>query len=340
MPETPAQMGLTGSEPGPLPSVAPNNPPTALRPVAATVPAASPSGAVAATLQMTDGQLVPIASTRTVSNDEPEQTPQPRTAPVANGAPLIPVAPLASGGFDAHHHDQPRECAKQSLPPYIVEPPDVLLVQASKAATGGDASPQLLEGPALVRPDGTISLGVYGDLYVTGMTLANIRDLVAQRLKQVVFPKDEKRTVESIRQEVRVDVIAYNSKVYYVIASNGGYGEQIYRVPITGNETVMDALAYIQGLPVTASLKKVFLARSTCDPHHPTVLRIDYKCMTRMGSAETNYQIFPNDRIFVGADPWIVFDSGVAKRLSPFERLMGATLLGATTYNAITNRHQ
>ena len=50
-----------------------------------------------------------------------------------------------------------------------------------------------------------------------------------------------------------VDVLAYNSKVYYVIMDGGGYGQQIVRLPCTGNETVLDAIAQVNGLPQVAS---------------------------------------------------------------------------------------
>ena len=47
---------------------------------------------------------------------------------------------------------------------------------------------------------------------------------------------------------VSVDVFAYNSQVYYVITEGAGLGDTVVRVPITGNETVLDALAQVKGL--------------------------------------------------------------------------------------------
>ena len=48
--------------------------------------------------------------------------------------------------------------------------------------------------------------------------------------------------------EASVDVIAYNSKVYYVITEGAGLGDNVRRVPVTGNETVLDALSAVNGL--------------------------------------------------------------------------------------------
>jgi len=55
--------------------------------------------------------------------------------------------------------------------------------------------------------------------------------------------------------EVNVDVMAYNSQVFYVILDGGGTGEQVQRFPVTGNETVLDAIAAVQGLSEVAIAK-------------------------------------------------------------------------------------
>ncbi len=243
-----------------------------------------------------------------------------------------------------------------------MEPPDILLIQASAAVLGSNKyRVQPLEGPHLVRPDGTVDLGIYGQVFVAGMTLADVKDQVARQLLvtgartyrdteknadgtvkmkdgvPVLAGKPKEFTLDQIKEEVRVDVIGYNSKWYYIITSGAGWGEMIYKVPVTGNETVLDALAYIQGLPVVASQKKVFLARPTTDPNHPLVVNIDYRSMTH-GSASCNYQLFPNDRIYVGSDPWLKADGILAKRFAPLERILGITLLGSSTVNSISGR--
>ena len=56
------------------------------------------------------------------------------------------------------------------------------------------------------------------------------------------------------------------------------------------------------------------------------------------GSTSTNYQIMPGDRIYVDAKKWVRFDTGMARFLSPFERVLGITLLGSETVNSISGR--
>jgi polysaccharide export outer membrane protein len=349
-----AEAPPTSATPAPLPD---------LRPVAASFP----DGGVQPAIQTQDGAPVPIATTGRVTTEEPpSQLPLPRivSGPVEM-APLMTAAPVEAAPHGLHPTpDVPREGAKQALPPYIVEPPDVLLVQASSAVLGPKSRLQPVDGSHLVRPDGTLDLGIYGQVFVAGMTLDQIRTAVAAQLLQtgartyrepkinkmtglpeldpsgtpIVEGEPKPYTIEQVRSEVRVDVIAYNSKAYYVITNNGGFGEGIFRVPITGNETVLDALSYIQGLPTTSSPKHIWLARSTKDPEHPMVMPVDYRAIARLGAANTNYQLYPGDRIYVDADKKIKVDSWLAKVLAPVDRVLGTALLGGTAYNVLTNR--
>jgi polysaccharide export outer membrane protein len=259
--------------------------------------------------------------------------PQMETGEVVVGAPH---------GFPGPHppgHDGPpvpRELAKRALSPYVVEPPDILFIQGTGAIT--DPKVQPLSGQHLVRPDGTISLGVYGTVFVAGKTLDQIADDVAAALQAYLYGGGKpKFTVAEIKKELQVDVLAYNSKFYYVITDGGGYGAQIYRLPITGNETVLDALSQVNGLPPVSSKKKIWLARATPYDGHPAILPVDWCGIALRGATATNYQLFPGDRIYVGSDTRILIDSNIQKTVSPIERLLGVTLLGSTVVNSIRN---
>lgn len=177
---------------------------------------------------------------------------------------------------------------------------------------------QFIAGPHLVRPDGTVGLGVYGSVYVTGMTLQQARFSIEQHLSQHIH-----------RPEVSVDVLAYNSKVYYVITDGGGAGEQVYRIPSTGNETVLDAVAGINGLPAVASKASIWIARPAPEQGGPDqILKVDWNGIAQGAQTATNYQLMPGDRLYVKASPLIIIDTKMAKFVAPFERLLGITILG------------
>lgn len=294
-----------------------------------------------------------------------------------------------------------KELAKVTLPPYVIEPPDILLIDAlrvvpkppfriqsfdtlqvivegtlleqpinglyvvepggmldlgpsyGKVMVGGQsleeaqdavfrhlkrilrepqvsltlaqaAGQQQIAGEHLVGPDGTINLGTYGSVYITGMTLAEAKEAIEKQLSTFLDAP-----------LVSVDVFSYNSKVYYVITEGAGFGDNVARFPVTGNETVLDAIAGINGLSRLSS-KEIWIARPApsgvgCDQ----VLPVDIEAIMKGGSTATNYQLLPGDRVFIAQDPWIAFDSIIDKVVGPFERLFGFSLLGVQTVQTI-----
>jgi polysaccharide export outer membrane protein len=312
---------------------------------------------------------------------------------------LGPVVPAA------HHHgdhprreaappppadDFPRELNKVTMPPYRIEPPDVLLINAlrvvpkppykidpldelliqappaqvmpnepisgrypvgpdgqvdlgysygkvsvvgltpeqAKAAVAkhvadvhGIKAPAVVLGPGqtrgaqqvrgehLVRMDGTVSLGIYGDVYVTGLTMAEAKQAVEAQLAKAL-----------LNPEVTVDVRAYNSKFYYVIYDGGRYGEQIIKVPVSGGETVLDAIAELRELPASSSTHRIWIARPVpAQVGSRQILPVDWAAITEGGSAVTNYQLMPGDRVYVKADHWVGMHRLMGKVLGMFE---------------------
>jgi polysaccharide export outer membrane protein len=254
----------------------------------------------------------------------------------------------------------PRELNKVTLPPYVIEAPDTLIIQVVQRAQvpqrdangeplkdkdgktltqeGTKALPvQDISGQFLVRIDGTVGLGFWGSVTVAGLTLDQAADAVRQHLL-----RSEALQRSGVRAEsliVIVDVLAYNSKRYYVITDGGGYGEQVYPFPLYGSETVIDAIANINGLPAVASKRNIWVARRCPNPNQPwQILPVDWVGITQHGLTETNYQIMPGDRIYVKAQKIITIDTTMARILSPIERIFGITLLGASTVNQVQGR--
>jgi polysaccharide export outer membrane protein len=340
------------AQPAPIPDTVTSRPTVAnriLQPIQARLPFQSARSAADAptrpenVVRLSKGRSAPMTASapqtsakpaaqpellRTSAVDTPNpstaNTPAPAAIHLGKGRLLtLPPSDVAPGPIVP---PAPHECATVSLPPYVIHPPDILLIESTRSLRD-----QPIRGQHLVRPDGTIGLGIYGSAYVAGMTLEQARDVVAHEIS--------KRVQDFDARDLSVDVLAYNSKVYYVITDGGGFGEQVYRLPITGHETVLDALAQINGLPPVASKSHIWVARAcSAASCGQMILPVDWKGIACDGLPDTNYQIFPGDRVYVKADKMITVDSYLAKVLSPIERLMGTTLLGATTYNSITGR--
>ncbi|MCA9101739.1 MAG: polysaccharide biosynthesis/export family protein [Pirellulales bacterium] len=196
----------------------------------------------------------------------------------------------------------------------------ILLEPQVSVSLAEPAAKQQIIGEHIVGPDGTVNLGVYGNVYVAGMTVAETKAAVEQHL-----------TAYLEQPEVAVDVFAYNSQVYYIITQGAGQGDSVFRFPATGNETVLDAIAQVQGLSAVSS-RHIWIARPApdalgCDQ----ILPVDWRAITQGGSTATNYQLLPGDRLFVQEDKLIAFGTFVDKVVGPFERMFGFTLLGFQT---------
>ncbi len=189
----------------------------------------------------------------------------------------------------------PTETPKVTLPPYTVAPPDILQINATVCL-----KKHPVFGPHLVRPDGTVSIGAYGAAYVAGLTL----DEAKQAIARVIYARlnQKKKTLEDVIAGLSVDVAAYNSSVYYVITDRVGFGEIVVRLPITDDETVLDAVSKIDGVPAVASKCRIWVARRDPDNHKEIVLPVDWRAITQRGVTATNYQLLPGDRVYLKID--------------------------------------
>jgi len=246
----------------------------------------------------------------------------------------------------------PVELQKMTLPPYVIEPPDLLSIEVVTILedTTGESKTkefkayslpvQPVSGGFSVRPDGKVFLGIWGAVPVTGLTLDQARDVIRDYIAAQEDPT--KPGTGGLRKEtirVLVDVLQYNSKRYYVCTDGGGAGEQVYAFPVTGSECVFDAIANIGGLPSVASKRNIWVARRTPQAGCPEqILPVDWVGITQHGVAATNYQLMPGDRVYVKAQKLVTLDTTIARVLSPIERIFGVTLLGANTVNQVQGR--
>lgn len=188
------------------------------------------------------------------------------------------------------------------------------------------AGKQQIAGQHLVGPDGTVTLGSYGSVSIVGLTLAQAKTALETHLQQYLE-----------NPEVAVDVFAYNSKVYYVITQGAGLGDGVTRFPVTGNETVLDAIANVNGLTQISS-KKLWIARPVPHTGEMQILPVDWQGITAQASAATNYQILPGDRVFVAEDKLVAFDTHLAKLLAPMQRAEGFILLTSGAVSRLSGR--
>ncbi len=141
-----------------------------------------------------------------------------------------------------------------------------------------------------------------------------------------------------VSPEVSVDVVAFNSKTYYLITQGAGLGDSVRRLPITGNETVLDAIGQVGGLSQLSSGKKIRIVRpSASDPKKAAILQVDWDGISRRGETATNYQILPRDRVYIGDDATMAATNLLSKKTAPIERAMGVISLTTSVVQSIQN---
>ncbi len=214
----------------------------------------------------------------------------------------------------------------------IEEAEDVVRTHLQQILTDVDVSISLIQtagaqqitGQHLVAPDGRVNLGTYGSVYVAGMTLEDATEAIKKQLtKKLDDP------------EVFVDILAYNSKVYYIVTQGGGLGDNVVRAPITGNETVLDAVSVVGGISQQSSTK-LWIARPApngvgCEQ----ILPVSWEDITKGASTATNYQLLPGDRLFIAESKLARVASVTNLVLGPLERVFGFVSLGTSTANRI-----
>jgi polysaccharide export outer membrane protein len=191
---------------------------------------------------------------------------------------------------------------------YVVEPPDLVVVEVLDALPGRPIS-----GERLVRPDGRISLSFYGDVYVAGQTLPEVKATIINHLRKFISDDalgivklDENgdreldpKTGEAVylnpkeSDMVFVDVAAYNSKAYYIEGAFSAPG----RLPVTGQERVLDAICFAGGLTPEADHGNVFLHRQRPNGQPVETLKVDIDQIMLGDDLSTNYQLRAGDRL-------------------------------------------
>jgi polysaccharide export outer membrane protein len=293
--------------------------------------------------------------------------------------------------------EMPREQAKVTFPDYIIEPPDILTIEAISLVpkapyklhvfdslsinSSGLSEDEALAGDYTIQPNGTIQLGhSYGTIQAAGHTAEEVQEIILQQLatlytnpnvwvtlaqmgaqqqiagEHLVAPDGKVNlgtygrvrvvgmTIEEAQAavqahlaqyleqpEIALDVLGYNSKVYYVVTQGAGFGDQVVILPARGNETVIDAIGQIQGLQSNSSTRMWIARPGHNDCGGDQILPVDWLAVTQRGDTATNYQLMPGDRLYVSEDKLVALDTALGKLISPMERILGVTLLGTQT---------
>ena len=210
---------------------------------------------------------------------------------------LLALASTGCHGFAQKHEakhipqlgtidpSQPGELRKVSQSPYVIEPPDELDIIANPPL------PASVTAPFIVQADGFINVGLAGDVFVYGLTLAEAEERIALQLNDTARKLDP---ASKDKYRVSVRLAAEKSKYYYVLGTVANPG----RFKSNGNDTVLDAIVQA-GLKPNSLPEKAYMVRPHALGGEDQIYKIDWYGIKNRGDTLTNYQLFPGDRVVV-----------------------------------------
>jgi polysaccharide export outer membrane protein len=154
--------------------------------------------------------------------------------------------------------------------PYVIGPLDILDVRV-----WGNPN---VSGIFSVGPDGMVPMPLIGQVKADGLTVAELKDALRDKLSAFINSP-----------EVNVQVARILSKKYYVLGGVNHQGE----FPLTGDTTVLDAFANCGGFKDFANQKKIYILRGT--QRFP----FNYKEVSQGKHMEQNIYLENGDKIFV-----------------------------------------
>ncbi|MDR3234465.1 MAG: polysaccharide biosynthesis/export family protein [Planctomycetaceae bacterium] len=145
-----------------------------------------------------------------------------------------------------------------------------------------------IAGERRVAPDGCLTLGSYGRVYVSGLTVAECTKAIEEQLaKKLENP------------EVTVEVTAMNSKKYYIVFYNPNGNEQIQVLPWSGNDDVMGTVSRMRDC-LGISGFHIEHIRPAPDGGQPVKREIQWSnvLVSRSGFGD-NIRLLPDDRLIL-----------------------------------------
>ena len=206
---------------------------------------------------------------------------------------LFACTGCAAKNLDMLHFLQERE-HKVSAIEYRVGIPDAIAIAAPRALEIDGEVQQIL-------PDGKINLRLLGQVKVVGMTAKEIAAKLEVLLgKYYVDPK------------VRVRVVGYRSKKYYIYGESLAAGAR----PYTGRDTLLDAvLPAVPSFLTWTSRVKVIRPSHGETPVRTIVVNVDR--MLKTGDWSQNILLEPDDVVYVPPTPLAWFANKVREVFFP-----------------------
>lgn len=163
---------------------------------------------------------------------------------------------------------------------YILQPPDEIEVHCSKA-------PEIHAQRQRIRPDGKVSFETLGEVHAAGRTPKQLADALKEKIIEFYTLAGD--------SPIDVRVIAFRSKVYYVLGQVYHEGTKAY----SGRDTVLTALAEARP-SVLGWIQRVQVIRPSANENiPPRIFEVDYEKMRVHGDTSKNVLLQEGDIVYV-----------------------------------------
>lgn len=185
--------------------------------------------------------------------------------------------------------------------PYVIEPPDTIQILAP------EATEDLNNVTATLRPDGYITLPLIGEIMAAGKTPTQL----AAEIEEAALRYYERVTIQ-------VKMLTFASKRYYM-AGETSAGPKQY----TGRDTVLDA-ALGAGIPRSAWPERAVLIRPSEQPDLIARMSINLRDLYEMGDHRYNVVLEEGDILFIPTNPVAQIGIFVQNLISPVDPVIRA----------------
>ncbi len=197
---------------------------------------------------------------------------------------LSTITIVLTGCFSSHPRNiqaflKPRQ-TDVTAENYVLQPPDEIEVHCTRV-------PELTMQRQRIRPDGKVGFETLGEFQAAGKTPEELAAAIQQEASTLYALVGDK--------PIEVRVIAFKSKVFYVLGEVYQPGPKLY----TGRDSVMSAISDAKPNPM-AWLGRVQVIRPSEDPKEkPKIFEVDFDRMMAHGELGKNVLLQEGDVIYV-----------------------------------------
>ncbi len=199
-------------------------------------------------------------------------------------ATLLVTAAGLTGCFSSHPKDieaflKPHQ-VNVAADKYVLQPPDEIEIHCARV-------PELNMQRQRIRPDGRVSFENLGEFMAAGKTPAELGESMQKQMLTMYTLVGDK--------PIDVRIMAYQSKVYYILGQVNAPGPKVY----SGRDTVLTAIAAAQPNPM-AWLDRIQVIRPSADASvPPKIFEVNFDRMSAHGDATKNVILEEGDVIYV-----------------------------------------